>query len=322
MAVAASPLRRFYDRAIAPRVLRVTSNKHVARVLAFLGRETVLQTIARWIICSYFIALAYTEIQIWWKYRPGPPYLAFLMLPCSVLVAVNLRVTRAYIFCLVLAVLAFLDASEIIQRQLIGWWYHGYIFYINELMVKKFSMLGAIVMVAVADPFFKKTIDSTTKALQGLIGKEDPKHAIGRRTSIILLVVRLLMSSLFLYVGYGEIKRQMEVNVHLAQHSGHGHHHANEDGHNQMWLKVLQFLLSLPFVIGFKTKWAASALAACLFTEAFVYWSWWSTRLGIRYAYHAFDHFMVNVGVAGGLMLLLSFGAGKYTVDQLMKKKQ
>lgn len=31
---------------------------------------------------------------------------------------------------------------------------------------------------------------------------------------------------------------------------------------------------------------------------------------------------MVNVGVAGGLILLLSFGAGKYTVDQLMKKKQ
>ncbi len=30
---------------------------------------------------------------------------------------------------------------------------------------------------------------------------------------------------------------------------------------------------------------------------------------------------MTNLGVAGGLVLLQSFGAGRYTVDRLMQKK-
>lgn len=35
----------------------------------------------------------------------------------------------------------------------------------------------------------------------------------GARRSLALLCARLLMSSLFVYVGYGEVKRQMEVRV-------------------------------------------------------------------------------------------------------------
>ena len=33
------------------------------------------------------------------------------------------------------------------------------------------------------------------------------------------------------------------------------------------------------------------------------------------------EHFVVNVSVAGGLVLLRGFGAGKYSVDELMKKQ-
>jgi alanyl-tRNA synthetase len=39
------------------------------------------------------------------------------------------------------------------------------------------------------------------------------------------------------------------------------------------------------------------------------------------YAIHARDHFTVNVGVGGGLLLLQSIGGGKYSVDELLKKK-
>ena len=40
-----------------------------------------------------------------------------------------------------------------------------------------------------------------------------------------------------------------------------------------------------------------------------------------QYQQHVRSHFFTNVGVAGGLLLLQAFGAGKYTVDALMNKK-
>ena len=33
------------------------------------------------------------------------------------------------------------------------------------------------------------------------------------------------------------------------------------------------------------------------------------------------EHFVTNVATAGGLLLLQKIGAGKYTVDELLKKK-
>ena len=40
-----------------------------------------------------------------------------------------------------------------------------------------------------------------------------------------------------------------------------------------------------------------------------------------QYKSHVRLHFVTNLGVAGGLVLLQSFGAGRYTVDRLMQKK-
>ena len=40
-----------------------------------------------------------------------------------------------------------------------------------------------------------------------------------------------------------------------------------------------------------------------------------------QYKSHVRLHFVTNLGVAGGLVLLQSFGAGRFTVDRLMQKK-
>lgn len=47
------------------------------------------------------------------------------------------------------------------------------------------------------------------RALQGLILNEETTHVISKRKSAVLLLVRLMISSLFLFVGYSEIKRQV-----------------------------------------------------------------------------------------------------------------
>lgn len=40
------------------------------------------------------------------------------------------------------------------------------------------------------------------------------------------------------------------------------------------------------------------------------------------YAAHVRLHFVTNLAVAGGLLLLAGFGAGRYTVDNLIKAKK
>jgi|EP01047_Picozoa_sp_COSAG01_P047265 uncharacterized membrane protein YphA (DoxX/SURF4 family) len=37
---------------------------------------------------------------------------------------------------------------------------------------------------------------------------------------------------------------------------------------------------------------------------------------------HAREHFVVNVSVAGGLILLRNFGAGRFSVDAMLKKTE
>eukprot|EP01108_Squamamoeba_japonica_P001896 TRINITY_DN184_c0_g2_i1.p1 TRINITY_DN184_c0_g2~~TRINITY_DN184_c0_g2_i1.p1 ORF type:complete len:401 (+),score=136.37 TRINITY_DN184_c0_g2_i1:24-1205(+) len=236
------------------------------------------------------------------------------------------RHAQVHIFGIVLVVLAAKDALAITYTQLALWLVHGHELYINELMVKKFSMTGAMVMVLVNDPYFKTTLDHTSKALKGLVLTDEPKFKVSARLSVVLLIVRMLLSTLFLYVGYMEVKRQLMWNQGVVHH-GHVHHRAAGDGHNNMWPKLAEFALALPFVVGFKTHIAAAAIAICLTLEALIYWNWLSaasSSLGLGYSIHARDHFSVNVGVAGGLLLLQTFGSaagGRYSVDELIKKK-
>lgn len=37
---------------------------------------------------------------------------------------------------------------------------------------------------------------------------------------------------------------------------------------------------------------------------------------------HSREHFFVNMATAGGLLLLQTFGAGKYSVDAMLKKNE
>lgn len=310
------PVVDVFNAHIQPRVNRVWKNPSVARASAWLSANA--HSVARTLVCLYFVNLAVTNFNYWWLYNlPGIPWSALPMLPCGVAVLFNRKV---HLFGSVLFLLALNDAAHITYNQLHVWLVDGHELYINELMVKKSAMMGSVLMIVVNDPYFKTTIDHTSKALSGLIVSDQPKYKITARLSLALLLVRVLISSLFLFVGYGEIKRQW-IASYGVDHDGHTHHRPDGDGHNNMWPKLFEFALTLPFVIGFKTSWVAMAIAACLLLEALIYWNFWSTTLGLGYAIHARDHFCVNVGVAGGLLLLQSFGGGQYSVDELMKKK-
>eukprot|EP01105_Mastigella_eilhardi_P026231 TRINITY_DN746_c0_g1_i2.p2 TRINITY_DN746_c0_g1~~TRINITY_DN746_c0_g1_i2.p2 ORF type:complete len:189 (-),score=47.57 TRINITY_DN746_c0_g1_i2:68-634(-) len=187
-------------------------------------------------------------------------------------------------------------------------------------MMKKVCICGCVIIVLLHIPKFKQMLrERTHQALQGLLIVDEPNRT-GSLLSALLLVVRVLISSLFLFVGYGEIWRHWRRAHHIGEHIDY----AEGDGHNQMWLKLIQFGISIPFVLGFRLTLASAALCFALLTESLVYWAFWATRqeLGLQYAVHAREHFFINMAVAGGLYLLNQFGPGRFSIDELLAKKQ
>ncbi len=91
-------------------------------------------------MCLFFANQAYTGLLVWYLYRQPFPAGDVWLLPAAALVACNYRVA---LFGSVLAAIAALDTAHILSVQIGAWLDHGQL-YINELMVKKFALCGAV----------------------------------------------------------------------------------------------------------------------------------------------------------------------------------
>ena len=172
----------------------------------------------------------------------------------------------------------------------------------NELMVKKLSMFGCIALV-----FAGAVRDSgggVGRSIAGMLTDDSQPQLASRRKSAVLLAGRLLMAALFVYVGSGQMAR-IRKRSQLWQHRVDP-----TDGHDNSWL-ILELILSLPFAAGYKTRPVTLALAATLAAEALTCWRFWRFRAdAARGAWalgkyiHSRSHFVTNLSVAGGLILL------------------
>ena len=181
-------------------------------------------------------------------------------------------------------------------------------------MAKKLSLLGCVALL-IATCLEREEL----KESSGRVGRGSllAAPALSPRLESALLSGRLLIASLFLYVGLSELHRLL-VQPYTPYLPG--------DGHDVVWPKAVELLLALPFALGLRTKAVARLLAASLLLEALYAWAWWripgehSSYAHHRRALHYREHFVTNVATAGGLLLLQKMGAGKYTVDELLKK--
>mmetsp|Transcript_61996 Transcript_61996/g.103059 ORF Transcript_61996/g.103059 Transcript_61996/m.103059 type:complete len:553 (+) Transcript_61996:11-1669(+) len=203
------------------------------------------------------------------------------------------------------------DSYLIISR--IFWTFiYGRGLYINELMAKKFSLLGCVAMLIAV------IVQSRQKrpSFPGLL--TEARDSLSNSLSIVLLLGRLLIAVLFLYVGLSELHRLL-FQPYTPYLPG--------DGHDVVWPKAVELLLAIPFTLGFETSSVSRWLAVSLVLEALYAWSWWRMAgdhgafAQHRRAIHYREHFMTNIATAGGLLLLQKMGGGKYTVDELLKKK-
>jgi uncharacterized membrane protein YphA (DoxX/SURF4 family) len=99
------------------------------------------------------------------------------------------------------------------------------------------------------------------------------------------------------------------------------HHWGMADGHDSSLLLV-ECLLAIPLALGLYTAGVSRLLCLVLLVEAVTQWGWWGSGWpSWHYRQHVRDHFFTNAAVAGGLLLMQSFGAGLFTVDSLLAKQ-
>eukprot|EP00879_Flechtneria_rotunda_P029116 GHRR01031384.1.p1 GENE.GHRR01031384.1~~GHRR01031384.1.p1 ORF type:complete len:122 (+),score=34.65 GHRR01031384.1:363-728(+) len=118
------------------------------------------------------------------------------------------------------------------------------------------------------------------------------------------------------------MKSRADAAKFASNAGGQRHHYGRPDPHDNYWM-LLECLLGIPLAFGLYTTRVTRWLCLVLLVEAFTQWGWWGGGMpSWHYRQHVRDHFFTNVSVAGGLLLMQSFGAGVFTVDSLLAKQE
>jgi len=122
------------------------------------------------------------------------------------------------------------------------------------------------------------------------------------------LLGRMLMAILFVVSGFGKIPG-FEGTVGYISHQGLPF---------PQLLAALAILFELgggiAIVIGWKTRFAALALALFMIVITPIFHRFWG--LPPELAMQQQIHFMKNVAVLGGILMLYAFGPGRYSLDR------
>ncbi|KAL0026058.1 hypothetical protein WJX79_006016 [Trebouxia sp. C0005] len=185
----------------------------------------------------------------------------------------------------------------------------------DELAMKRLAMFGCSALMLAHSAQSPPRGNSYAGALQQ---SSLPKFV----KSAALLAARLLVASFVLWSGAPQILRIMVHNWAVVfRHPYHEGHSIKHDGHDNNWL-LAEFALGLPFALGFKTSVVTRLMIATLLLEAVTCWQFWRQWPTWQYTAHVRSHFATNLGVSGGLLLLQCCGAGKFTLDQALKKQE
>jgi putative oxidoreductase len=122
------------------------------------------------------------------------------------------------------------------------------------------------------------------------------------------LIGRLLLVMLFFISGFGKIPGFEGTAGYIAS-KGLPFPHL---------LTVLSILFELggaiAIALGWKTRWAAAALVLFMLVITPIFHDFWAAPAA--QAMNQQIHFMKNVSILGGFLLLLAFGPGRYSIDK------
>jgi len=118
--------------------------------------------------------------------------------------------------------------------------------------------------------------------------------------NIILLLGRVMMAHIFVLAGFNKITGYAGTQGYMEA--------MGVPGMLLPLVIVLEVAGGLALIIGWKTQWAAYALAAFTLVAAFIFHSNLADQMQMIL-------FMKNIAITGGLLLLSVAGAGQFSID-------
>lgn len=127
-------------------------------------------------------------------------------------------------------------------------------------------------------------------------------------TSFLQLAGRVLLSVIFIWGGWGKLTAMAGTQAYIAS-SGVAMPVA------AYWVAVLMELgVGLALLFGLFTRLSGAALAFwCILTAVMFHTNFADRNMEI--------HFMKNVAMAGGLLYVVAFGAGAYSLDAILRRR-
>eukprot|EP00009_Paramoeba_aestuarina_P007519 CAMPEP_0201523974 /NCGR_PEP_ID=MMETSP0161_2-20130828/21033_1 /ASSEMBLY_ACC=CAM_ASM_000251 /TAXON_ID=180227 /ORGANISM="Neoparamoeba aestuarina, Strain SoJaBio B1-5/56/2" /LENGTH=218 /DNA_ID=CAMNT_0047923219 /DNA_START=408 /DNA_END=1061 /DNA_ORIENTATION=- len=209
--------------------------------------------------------MAFSNLDIYYNYNPrgteSIDIFTLLRVPFALSYLFNYKPN---ISGTALCVFSCYDSFTNLYRQLM----HGH-FTLTELIVKKLAIFGSCLLLVV--DFFQGKLTFSP----GTLNPEAPNAKKTTKQSIVILIARLLISTLFLYIGVVEIVRQLQTMGHWYSMTGTGRvlNRPAGDGHDQIFFKIVQFLLCIPIAAGYQSKVFPVLLSLALIFEALIQWN-------------------------------------------------
>ena len=122
------------------------------------------------------------------------------------------------------------------------------------------------------------------------------------------VIGRLGLALLFLWSGYEKV-------AHPASTVAYIQSYGLPAADLLMWPALLLELVGgAMLVLGWKARWVALVLAGYTFAATFVFHAYWSVPADQLMNQQI--HFMSNLAIAGGLLLVFAHGSGRYALDK------
>ena len=77
---------------------------------------------------------------------------------------------------------------------------------------------------------------------------------------------------------------------------------------------TLEIVAGVALMLGYRTRWAALALAVFSLVDAFLFHNWWAMPQQEQIMQQIF--FLKDLAIAGGLLMLAAHGPGSWSVDR------
>lgn len=138
------------------------------------------------------------------------------------------------------------------------------------------------------------------------------QHGADKFADELILAARVLLMLLFLLFGWQKITGYSQTAAYMA-HVG-----APLPTVSAVIAIVMEFFVGMAILLGFFVRPLAILLLAYTFGTAIIAHHYWTMSGVDRYA--NMINFYKNISIMGGLLLLYVTGAGKYSIDGLLKQ--